>query len=231
MPALVFPLSLGALRWDPELPGTRSKKTEMSGTMLGMRRHLVWPIGLPLAMIGLLAGHSFGYRAAVPDAHAREHLLASSGHGYLDYAPLVVGVCAAAAVLGFVAAVVGAFFGRDRRLRVQIRLIAAVPPLAFMAQEFAERYLQDGHVHWQLVLSGPFLLGLTVQVPFALLAAAIALALGGAARRVAAALRCGATPRVARGLAASSFPNDVDLSLERVLARGYAGRGPPLVSF
>jgi hypothetical protein len=195
-----------------------------------MRRHLVWPIGLPLAMMGLLAGHSFGYRAAVPDAHAREHLLAASGHGYLDYAPLLVGVCGAAVLLGFVAAVVGAFFGRERRLRVQVKLIVAVPPLAFVAQEFAERYVHDGHVHWQLVLSGPFLLGLAVQVPFALLAAAIALALDGAAQRVAASLRSSAGRRAVRGLAASAFPSEVDLPLERVLARGYAGRGPPLVS-
>ena len=52
----------------------------------------------------MLAGQSFGYRAAVPSAHAREHLLASSGHDYLDYAPLILRVCAAAVTLGFIAA-------------------------------------------------------------------------------------------------------------------------------
>ena len=48
-----------------------------------MRRHLAWPIALPLAVIGSLAGHSIGYRAALPAAHERESVLASSGHGWL----------------------------------------------------------------------------------------------------------------------------------------------------
>ena len=39
----------------------------------------------------------------------------------------------------------------------------------------------DGHVHWGLVVSAPFLLGLATQLPFGLLAAAIAFALGAAA--------------------------------------------------
>ena len=68
-----------------------------------MRRQLSWLIAVPLAVIGTLAGHSVGYRAAVPDAHERAHVLASSGHGYLDYAPLLLSLCVALAVLGFVA--------------------------------------------------------------------------------------------------------------------------------
>lgn len=68
----------------------------------------------------MLAGQSFGYRAAVPSAHAREHLLASSGHDYLDYAPLILRVCAAAVTLGFIAAVIGAFFGRERWAGLQV---------------------------------------------------------------------------------------------------------------
>jgi hypothetical protein len=92
----------------------------MPGTNRGMTRPVAWPIAVALAVVGMLAGQSFGYRAAVPSAHAREHLLASSGHGYLDYAPLILRVCAAAVALGFVAAVIGALFGRESWAGLQV---------------------------------------------------------------------------------------------------------------
>ena len=50
----------------------------------GMRRWLAWPISVPLAVIGTLAGHSAGYRVAVPDVHERAHVLASSGTATSD---------------------------------------------------------------------------------------------------------------------------------------------------
>jgi hypothetical protein len=197
--------------------------------MSHMRRHLAWPIALPLAVIGTLAGHALGYRAAIPDPHAREHLLASSGHGYLEYAPLIVGLCSAAVFLAFLAAVVSSFLGRERARGAQIKLVAAVPPLAFVLQEFLERYAQDGQVHWGLLLSAPFALGLVAQVPFALLAAALAYALGRAAARVGAAIAA-RRPRPTRGRVAGTFFSSVVLPLRPALARGYAGRGPPLVA-
>ena len=185
-------------------------------------------MALPLAIIGTLAGHSLGYRAAVPDPHARAHVLASSGHGYLDYLPLIVGLSSAAILLAFCAAVLAAFRGRNRNPAAQIRLVAAVPPLAFVVQEFLERYLHDGGLHWELVLSAPFLFGLLVQLPFALLVAAIALALTEAAERLGAALAA-RRRRPATALRFESFFRQVDLPRPSALARGYTGRGPPLV--
>ena len=193
-----------------------------------MRRHLAWPIALPLAVVGTLAGHSLGYLAAVPNAQARASLLASSGHGYLDYLPLFVGLSSAAVLLAFCAAALAAFHGRAGSRAAQIELVAAVPPLAFVAQEFLERYLHDGRVHWELLLSAPFLLGLAVQLPFALLVAAIAFALTQVAERLGAAL----ASRRRRPTAAPLFdqaPQQVDLPRHSALSRGYAGRGPPLV--
>ena len=52
-----------------------------------MKRQLPWLIAMPLAVVGTLAGHSVGYWAAVPDAHERAHVLAASGHGYLHVRP------------------------------------------------------------------------------------------------------------------------------------------------
>jgi hypothetical protein len=192
-----------------------------------MKRQLPWLIAVPLAVVGTLAGHSVGYWAAVPDAHERAHVLAASGHGYLAYAPLVMGLCVALAALGLVAHALAAFRGRERTGGTRIKLVAALAPVAFLLQELIERYAHDGRLHWELVVSAPFLLGLATQVPFALLAAAITYALATAAQRVAHAIRAARSPRP-RGLALTFLCwLTVDLPPAPVLARGYAGRGPP----
>jgi hypothetical protein len=149
-------------------------------------------------------------------------VLASSGHGWLEYAPLIVGLCSVAVLLAFAAAVLG----RERGRNVQLKLIAAIPPLTFVAQELLERYLHDGTIAWGFLLSMPFVLGLAAQVPFALLAASIAFALGKAAERLSSVLRSGKRPRIA-ALDFGRLPAAVDLPHRPVLARGFAGRGPP----
>jgi hypothetical protein len=190
-----------------------------------MRHHVPWATAIPLAVIGTLAGHAVGYRAAVPDDHERAHVLASTGHGYLTYAPLLVAVCTALAVLGFAAHVSGAVRGRSHRTG-RIGFVAALPPLAFLLQESLERYVEQGHVHWTFLVSAPVLLGLVTQIPFALLAAAIAFALAVAAVRIAEALAAEPRRRTVAALFLA-WPG-VDLPRRPVLARGYPGRGPPL---
>jgi Flp pilus assembly pilin Flp len=186
---------------------------------------------MPLAVVGTLAGHSVGYRAAVPDAQERAHLLASTGHNYLEYAPLVVALCLALVALGFVATVLAALRGRDTAGGTrQIKLVAALVPVAFVLQEVIERYAHDGRLHWELAVSAPFLLGLATQLPFALLAAAIAFALATAAERVAQAIKTARRPRVRPTGTSLVSRLSVDLPPEPVLARGYTGRGPPLLA-
>ncbi len=192
-----------------------------------MRRRLAWLIAVPLAVIGSLAGHSVGYRAALPDVHERTQALATSGHGYLDYAPLAIALCIALAGLGFAAAVVDAIGHRERRQAGgHFVLVAALAPVAFVLQEFGERLAYDGRVHWQLLVSAPFLLGLALQLPFALLAAAIAFALASVARLVARALERVRVPR--RAALAVRRPLPVDLPRQRALAGSCSGRGPPI---
>ena len=171
-----------------------------------MRRQLGWLIAVPLAVIGTLAGHAVGYWAAVPDAHERAHVLASSGHGYLEYAPLLVSLCVALVALGFLASArcrLPRPWGSRRNRR--IALVAALAPIAFMLQEVIERYAYDGHVYWGLFVSAPFLLGLATQLPFGLLAAAIAFALASAAHGVGQAIRT-ARPPPAGAIATASCP-------------------------
>jgi hypothetical protein len=181
-------------------------------------------------VIGTLAGHSAGYRVAVPDAHERAYVLASSGHGYLEYAPLVIAICVAAAALGFIATVLAAVGGRDRVAGTRrLALIAALAPVAFVLQEVIERYAHDGRMHWELLVSTPFLVGLATQLPFALLAAAIGFALAITAQRIAAVVVARARrPRQVARIFLLWPP--LDLPRRPVLARGYAGRGPPLLT-
>jgi hypothetical protein len=192
-----------------------------------VRHRLPWLVAIPLSVVGTLAGHAVGYRAAVPDAGERADVLASSGHAYLEYAPLAIALCLALIVLGFIAQALTAFRERDTT-GTQIPLIASLAPAAFVLQELIERYVHDGQLHWELVVSAPFLVGLAAQVPFALLAAATALALGAAALRVAQAIKTARRPRP-RGTAITFLSwLSVDLPPEPVLARGYTERGPPL---
>ena len=57
-----------------------------------MRRCLMWLLVVPLAVAASQCAHWLAYRLAVPDASLRSEVLAESGHGYLDQAPLVGGI-------------------------------------------------------------------------------------------------------------------------------------------
>jgi hypothetical protein len=191
-----------------------------------MRRHLAWPIALPLAVLGALAGHEAGYRVAVADAHERAHLLEQTGHGYLAYMPIAVGAGLALAVLGF-AATIRPTHGRHGSAPAW--LVAVLPPLVFVLQEHVERYTRHGEIEWATGSQPAFLVGLAMQIPFALLAALVAAGLGRLAERVAALIGAGATPRPRLDVPLLGAPAPIDLPLAPVLARGYAGRAPPLL--
>jgi hypothetical protein len=193
-----------------------------------MRRHLAWPIALPLAAVSALAGHAAGYRVAVPDAHERAHLLEHTGHGYLAYAPTATGLCLALALLGFIAVVAGAVRRGPASSGAPAWLVALLPPLGFVLQEHVERYSRHGEIEWATGLEPAFVAGLTMQLPFALLVAFVAHALARLAERVAA-LIVGSEPPALRFVAASLIlPAGIDIPRAATLARGYAGRAPPL---
>ena len=62
------------------------------------RRSLTWLVAIPLVMSGSQLGHLLAYRLVYPEAHVRLRELVVTGHGYLDYAPIALGVAAAAVV-------------------------------------------------------------------------------------------------------------------------------------
>jgi hypothetical protein len=194
-----------------------------------VRSALTWISTAPLLVIGLLAGHSLGYRLAVADAHERAHLLEESGHGYLAYAPLVVAVGLSLVVVAF-AARVRAFVRGDQVREAPPWLFALLPPLAFLAQEYVERALHTHGFTWASALEPAVLTGLVLQIPIALIALAVARALARLAKVVARALGDARRARIASLLLPGSYELE-PLPSARVAGRGWSERGPPARSF
>ncbi len=117
-----------------------------------MTRRLLWPIVLPLAGAGVLVGHELAYR------------LAGGGgaglHDYLAHAPQLL------VALSLPAALVALSGGRTHAPRPSAFALLGLG--GFAAMEHFER-LGHGGVPW-LLASPVFLLGLALQLPFALAA-------------------------------------------------------------
>ena len=126
-----------------------------------MRQRLAWFTTAPLMLGGLLAGHALGYRLAIVDPHARADALAHSGHGYFGYLPFALSVCLGVLVAALVLQGVTGFRG-ERRRPATSPLILLLPPIAFVVQEFLERFIHSGHIPWTTVFEPAFLFGLAL---------------------------------------------------------------------
>jgi hypothetical protein len=189
-------------------------------------RGAVWMPSLPLAAVGWLAAHSVAYVLVVPDHDHRAQLLSDSGHGYLGLAPLIVACAITLVVAGLALAIHDGLRGKSRA-RVPVWPVALVPPLGFAVQEHLERLIELNAFPVGAVLEPTFLVGLALQLPFALAAvmlARVVLALGHRIGRALAARRSarpGAHPRSWR------LPRWLRPRLVRPLASGHGERAPP----
>jgi hypothetical protein len=192
------------------------------------RRNFVWLLTLSLAVLGSQVVHSLAYRLVTPDASARAHELAASGHSYLAYVPLALAVCtvlvavALAGELRHALSGGGAAGGGTAAWR-----FAVFAPAIFTFQEYFERLGHGGAFPWTAALQASFVVGLLLQLPFALAAYAVARILLGAVRSL------------GRWLAGSrGRPRRVGIALPRpslaalaprppALGLGYGSRGPP----
>ncbi len=177
-------------------------------------------------LAGLLAAHTLGYRLAISDPHARADALAHSGHDYFSYVPFALTVCLGVLLVGLAMQALSAFRGESRRPATS-PLIVLLSPAAFMAQEFIERFAHTGQVSLTTVIQPAFLIGLALQLPFALAALLLAWALDSAARTVGHALASAPRPTfhvfVPAPVHISAAPRPAGL------ARGYGERAPPLL--
>jgi hypothetical protein len=193
-----------------------------------MRRiGIAWVLAASLAALGSLWAHELTYRLVAPSDSAYTSLLAQTGHGYLDHAPLLVGILLGAVALSLIRACFDGARGRSPA-RVPGWRFAALPLLGFALQEHLERLFHDGAFPVGAALEPTFALGLALQLPFALAALVVARVLLGAARELGRALATHAAaaprPRPLR----SAFPAPVaDRPRVATAALGYGERGPP----
>ena len=186
------------------------------------RFRLTWLLSLSLMGGGSLCAHGLAYRIAVPDP-----AFTKGAHSYLAAAPAFLALCltvSLAALVGF--AVAGA---RGERLQpAPAWVFALLPPLGFALQEHLERLLHDGSFPLLAALEPTFLVGLLLQLPFALAALAAARALTGFVETLGKTLRelrprhLRRSPPALRPVAEPALPR------LRALAAGWAERGPPL---
>jgi hypothetical protein len=168
-----------------------------------VRRVLAWTITLPLTAAGVLCAHSLAYTALGQPL--------GGTHAYLEHAPQLIAVLVSVAL----AALVFETRGATRPAWP----FAAFALAAFAAQEHAERLVHTGNLPW-LATRPVFLLGLALQVPFALAAWLAARALLRV--RTAAPLRPPALPALTFALPSAAPPPVAGPA--RVLP---AVRGPP----
>jgi hypothetical protein len=189
------------------------------------RRRAAWGVALAFAAIGGLCAHLVAYSLAAPSGHQGHH-----GTPTLSvYGAHLRGCIAICVAIGLIALAVSALerSGRVRRAVGPFWLFAAAPPIGFVLQELLERAAGTGTLSHVGPLEAPFLVGLAVQIPFALAAyfAARGLLVAAAAfvRRLAGPPRLRLAPAEPRELVALAVATPRLPSL----ALGYGQRGPP----
>jgi hypothetical protein len=119
---------------------------------------------VPLAALGVVAGHLITYAVAIPDARARAAFLAATGHGYFpafaEFALVVAAVTVATALIGTVAG--------TRSIQEPWGLFRALAPAqaaGFVCLETLERALS--RASYADLLRGDLLIGVAVQIALA----------------------------------------------------------------
>lgn len=183
---------------------------------------MTWALTLPLLLGGIEAAHALAYRLVYPQLHAR--VLLATGHAYLAWLPLLLGVSGALALVALVAAGIDAAHGRSPR-DLPAWAFAVVPPVAFVLQEVLELSLHLGTFGWRAVFAPTFLPGVALQLPLALLAYIAARLLLRTAERLGRAL---APLRLAPllELAGAALAEEVFV---RLAVTSRTSRGPPQV--
>jgi hypothetical protein len=135
-----------------------------------------WLLSLPLAVASWLGAHCVAYWLVSPGAEHEMGLHSEHGHAYLGYTPALA-IWGLALLLAGLILCVGAGMREARAPRPPLRLFALLPPAGFAVQEHVERLVGTGGIPHDLVTEPTFLVGLALQLPFALVALLLAYAL------------------------------------------------------
>jgi hypothetical protein len=194
-----------------------------------IRHRAAWLIPLPLAVASWLGAHSLAYWLVSPGGAEHMGRHAVSGHGHLGYAPALALWGLALVVVGVLVCVGEGLRGRRPSLP-PLRLFVLLPPVGFIAQEPLERLVGTGGVPHTPVLEPAFLVGLALQLPFAIAALLLAHALKALGFWVGRALaRSVPFGRVVPVVPPSllRLPASATLVTRSVLALGHGPRAPP----
>jgi hypothetical protein len=134
-----------------------------------MRPLAAWAIAVPLAVASWLGAHCLGYALVAPGAEHGMGMHAEHGHAWLGYTPALAVWGLALLAAGLVLCVGEGLRGREPA-RPPVLLFGLLPPFGFAVQEHIERLISSGSVPHDLVVEPTFLLGLALQLPFALVA-------------------------------------------------------------
>jgi hypothetical protein len=190
------------------------------------RRRLLVPLLLALSGLGWAAAHAVAHQSVMPgEAKLRE----SAFQGYLSYLPTSLALCLALALALAATAAVGL---RWRRASGRsLWMFGVVPVLGFAGHALAEP-LTAGSASFGstlsrgVVLAPVVLVGLLVQVPFALVAVAFASGILRLAEGVARALAAPAASVGGREPERYELPRAVPARAFR-LDRAHGQRAPP----
>lgn len=197
--------------------------------MKGIRA--AWLIPLPLAVASWLGAHCIAYFLVSPDGAGHMGLHHDSGHAYLGYTPAIAVWGLALLVTGLLLCVGDGLKGR-RPSRPPIRLFIVLPPLGFAVQEHLERLIGTGGIPSELMLEPTFVVGIALQLPFALAALLVAHALntiGFEIGRVLASRLAFARQVPGAPLSRLRLPDCPAFLATPVLAPGHGPRAPPAV--
>lgn len=202
------------------------------------RRRLPWLLALPLIVAGSLAAHTAG-RALGPSVTLSEFSHQEAGGlsglherastGYAGHAVLWLGLVVALIAGAGIYALVVRFGGRNRR-GLGAGCFFLLPLLAYSSQEFIERSLHAESFPFHAVFEPRFLLGLTLQLPFAAAAFALGWLLLRAAKRLVEFLAARPVPKLSARSARLWTPSASAAPRVRALSRGHPLRGPPLLA-
>ena len=193
------------------------------------RRLIAWIVTLPLAVAGTQIAHALAYRLINPAGSERAHELSATGHAYFAYLPLAFAIGAVLVAFALAAEVRHVATRSERAaLRPRAWQFGLVAPAVFASQEHFERLIHDGTFPWDAAIAGSFIVGLLLQIPFALAAYGLARLLLHAARSLGGLL---AQRRRRPTFATIQWPACAFIAPRLpALALGYGSRGPPLAS-
>jgi hypothetical protein len=158
---------------------------------------------------------------------------AERGHAYLGYGP-AIGVWGLALVLAGLVLWVGEGLRGRRPSPPPLRLFALLPPIGFAVQEHLERLIGTGGIPASFVLEPTFLVGLALQLPFAIVALLLANALHAIGFGLGRALARGFVLRKPICCAPRPLlrlPASATVVALPVLAPGRGPRAPPLAGW